>query len=975
MERKWLAFFFKFIPAVFGLGVFLPVWGQSSRWEDSIQLYRQKGNYLKALEFAQIWQKDVSPQAHDSLKIDILETIADLQVRLNENQKAIPIIHQWIDLLHAAHADSLDYAAPYNRLGTVYYNLADFPKSILFYEKSKELRIKHYGPDHPEVARSLSNLGNVYLLTGDYRKAEELYVKTHEIRLKHLPANDAALGHSCNGLGLVYRSLGDYIKAESYFIKGLAINQSRLGPDHPNVGAIFNNLGTLAEFIGDYGKAEKYFLEGLRIRKLAHGDSNVLVAQNYFHLARLYEAMQQWEKAETMLERGGAIYLKAYGPDHLFMANCYFLKGQLWTKKKKFDLAEKDLQSAKTIWLGAFGAQSLKVGQANGALARYFNEKGAHNQALALLKSSYALHKKHLGLQHPELGNIQYQMAGTYVKLAMEDSAYKWYKMATKHYQEQISRLFPVLSEREKEKFFHLSSPVFKEFLALALLRQPRHPQVAGEMYDLILNTKALLLHNSSKWKKKISGSGDRKLIQLFTQWESNQNLIAKLITLQDSTISDSLTRLTEKNEKLEKELSSRYKDFNTLTERKSGQWQKVAQSLKPTEAAIEIIKLNPWEQMAAPSWGKHPAKRMNQGKKLQDIGVYVALVVQHKDKFPKLVFLPDGQLLEGRNFNFYQNCIRKKMKDTLSYKVYWETISKAVGKDIKRIYVSPDGVYHFINPATLYNTHTHQYLLEEQDIRLVTVTNDLLDKHLVPSPNRLAYLFGNPVFKTAAKQKDSAVSRGSFSLPLWQKNNLTELPGSNKEVKTIANQLIENGWEVYTYAQEEATEEHVKDIFTPRVLHLATHGYFIHDSTLNPLICSGLFLTHSLKENQHLSSEDGILTAYEAMNLNLDNTDLVVLSACETGLGEIKNGEGVYGLQRAFKVAGAKTIIMSLWKVDDEATQELMVSFYKHWLQLPESSKLSGSSKRQAFLKAQKELKAKYPNPYYWGAFVMVGE
>jgi CHAT domain-containing protein len=137
-----------------------------------------------------------------------------------------------------------------------------------------------------------------------------------------------------------------------------------------------------------------------------------------------------------------------------------------------------------------------------------------------------------------------------------------------------------------------------------------------------------------------------------------------------------------------------------------------------------------------------------------------------------------------------------------------------------------------------------------------------------------------------------------------------------------------------------------------------------------NPLLKSGLMLKGAgdvlAKTKFNFNIEPGILTAYEAMNLNLDKTDLVVLSACETGLGEVHAGEGVYGLQRSFLVAGAKTLIMSLFKVSDEATQKLMVSFYRKWLET--------GNKRQAFIDAKKEIRNEYKDPIYWGAFVMIG-
>ena len=176
---------------------------------------------------------------------------------------------------------------------------------------------------------------------------------------------------------------------------------------------------------------------------------------------------------------------------------------------------------------------------------------------------------------------------------------------------------------------------------------------------------------------------------------------------------------------------------------------------------------------------------------------------------------------------------------------------------------------------------------------------------------------------------------------------------------------------------KDQATESHLKSIDNPRVLHIATHGYFsaeiINSSVDRVFLNSGLMLSgasHGLYNKRYNrpieKGEDGILTAYEAMNLQLDGTELVVLSACETGLGTVKNGEGVYGLQRAFKVAGAENIIISLWRVDDQTTQKLLTYFYEGWLK--------HQDKHKAFREAQAQLRTEYLYPYYWGAFVMIG-
>ncbi|HRH36104.1 MAG TPA: CHAT domain-containing protein, partial [Catalimonadaceae bacterium] len=378
----------------------------------------------------------------------------------------------------------------------------------------------------------------------------------------------------------------------------------------------------------------------------------------------------------------------------------------------------------------------------------------------------------------------------------------------------------------------------------------------------------------------------------------------------------------------------------------------------------------------------------------------YVALLVKAGMSHPEMVEIENGNDLEDHWIQWYKNCINRKLPDRESYNRYWKPIEQRLGKGVKRIFISPDGIYHSINLNTLQNPATGKYLLEERDIRLLTNTREIALNESPMSNLPVACLVGYPDYNVNKERRAETLRRGrnltTDSYTLVTRNDVfAELPGTKKEVESISSVMKANGWQVDSYIGETALEDKIKETRKPRVMHIATHGFFQPDSTpgSNPLIHSGLLLTganKTLAGERDEMVEDGILTAYEAMNLNLDNTDLVVLSACETGLGEIKNGEGVYGLQRAFKVAGAKALIMSLWKVDDDATNELMMRFYKNWLSPTQPPQGGGANAlkspirgdvvvpgglRSAFLAAQKELKAKYPDPYYWGAFVMVGE
>jgi CHAT domain-containing protein len=460
---------------------------------------------------------------------------------------------------------------------------------------------------------------------------------------------------------------------------------------------------------------------------------------------------------------------------------------------------------------------------------------------------------------------------------------------------------------------------------------------------------------------------------------------------------------MKEANE-LEKELVTRSTALGALKEEKALariSWQQVRDVLKPAEAAVEMVRF-----------------RAHDGKNWTDGSYYVALVLRHETREPEFVVLGKQQELERVPLTDYRRLVappdseirRRGELGRRFYNVFWQPLEAKLGH-AKRVYISPDGALNQVSLGTVPGRDGRP-LMESYDLRMVNSTKDILRGGASPG-RRSAVLIGNPDFGLSEDEQRAALqlapadrgetgtgqaprSANSEGPPQPRSRNLQggalkELPGTAQEVKDVLAVLERQGWQVRTYTGKDALEERVKRVNSPLILHLATHGFFEADQSLkfgqggrvtpespleDPMLRSGLYLAGAnrvLKGSAPAQDlDDGILTAFEASQLNLQGTKLVVLSACDTGLGVTEAGEGVFGLRRGLQVAGAEAVLMSLWSVPDEETRELMALFYEKWL----GGKEKHEALREAQFEMRKKIKARYGEdlPFYWGAFVLVG-
>ncbi|MDX2194796.1 MAG: CHAT domain-containing tetratricopeptide repeat protein [Cytophagales bacterium] len=949
---------------------------------------------------------------------EALNNLGNLYIAMERYTDAEKIYLQVSDIRrNTLGKNHIDYASSLSNLGLLYRKMSKYTFSEKFYKRSLDIYESNVGKKHSSFVINLVNLASLYREMGRFLDAETRYKKAQDIYKETIGEKNVEYAGLLNNMALFYTEMGKYEIAEQYYKESLEITDAIEGQDHPDYATTLNNLASLYKTEGRYEEAEGIYLRSAKIRKTTLGEQNYDYATSLNNLGALYEVMGRHKDAETYYLQSLSIIKQIFGEKHPAYANQLNNLAGLYEITNQYDQAEKLYNEALEIQAEILGEKHPDYILTLNNLALLQQKSGNFDKAEELYKRNINKTKATLGPKHPNYATALSNLAGLYESVARYREAEKlylealqirkevlgekhpsyglsltslarlytalrqfvksdtmWYKAINLDLYE-IKEYFPSMSEKEKGEFYATIKEYFEQFNSYAVVRHKTDPNIIGKMYNNQLATKALLLSASNKLRQNILSSGDTILIHNFKEWQNQKEFLSKVYAMSKEDIETqhiNVDSLEHAVNNMEKALSRGSEFFAAASENKLYTWQDVKKKLKPGEVAMEIIRFQKF--------------RFDSAGIYTDTVMYAALIVKHNtEKNPEMILNPEGYVMETKLLKYYRNAIKSQSEDDYCYKYFWKDISTAL-KGSKKIFISPDGAYNQLNINTLRNVQTKQYVLDEIDIQVVSNTKDLVTHAYKQSPEKSIVLCGNPNFLYKEKKRRA---EGGYNEPEPKYEvTLPQLPGTEIEVKGISEIATQNGWQSKVYTGSQVTEEKVKNINNVTVLHIATHGFFENDVQLgknksksaakeNPLMRSGLMLAGSditlqNKKNGYIThkegkTEDGILTAYEAMNLNLDKTDLVILSACETGLGEVKNGEGVYGLQRSFLVAGSKSIVISLWTVNDETTQKLMTLFYSNWLKTGE--------RRKSFHDAQSQLRKSFPNPYYWGAFVMIGD
>jgi len=874
--------------------------------------------------------------------------------------------------------------------GEFYEKKDDYKNAQRVYLQKLGIQIEQYGKNHPDCAGTYCSLALLCQRMGDFFCSEAYYNTALDIYRNTVGTKSREYFSAITSLATIEMFLGKYIVAEKLLITNIEDQQKILPEYDPDYLLTLSSLGILNELTGNYEQADS--IDRIILTKIERyrGRESADYLSTLRDLTGVNKMAHKFTIAEKLASECLDISEQIFGKNHVEYLKSLEGLADIY-------LSMNDTAKASMFYSSALALQEKINGKENheyidllNGIALFHQSVGNYAAAEAEFLESLRLCKLLFGNTSENTLRVTRNLGSCY-SMMNDFSKATFYKLKNiKFINNQLRTNFLFMPENEKLEFAKYLFEEYSDFNFYLWHLTFRKDQLTKELlsyaYNNELQNKNLVLTNYRNIHNYILGSGNSTLIKQYKYLLTLKTQLGLLYSYpkdQQAAIKD----VEAKKEKLERDIFGSLEVYRNSKNKLNVDWRNVQKKLNANEAAVEFINFS-----------------------VLDTSYYAALVLRSDYSSPYFsIVLIETQLVQllrkkGYTDSAHFNSIYgdETNDGKLLNVLVWKPLDSIL-RGVETIYVAPTGILSTINLAAIpldfgvtfgekFSLHVLGSSGEIVDNKPIFLNTQTIQQAIVYGGidyDRTNNILNNQVIKEgniSYQQIAEFASRSAIT-------RFGYLPGTKEEARSVAQTCDRNSLATISFTGESATEASFKELSgkkEPFVLHIATHGYFFPDhdkkksispkeltpEAMNvfkrsddPLLRSGLIFAganHTWGKTTYVSdsTEDGILTSYEISNLDLSNCQLVVLSACETGLGDIKGSEGVFGLQRAFKMAGVKNIIMSLWKVPDKETQELMTLFYSYCF--------SGKSVHDALQAAQSEMKKKYA-PYYWAGFKLL--
>ena len=944
-------------------------------------LYVSMGQYARAepiyLQTINI-KKKILGEEHPSYATS-LNNLAKLYYLMGEYTRAEKLFLQILDIrkkvLGKHHPR---YATSLNNMAALYVSMGKYTRAEQLYLQAKQIFEKALGEEHPQFVDSLGNLASLYKSMGEYARAEPLFLQARDIWKKVLGEEHPRYANSLNNLAWLYQSMGEYARAEPLYLQARDIQKKVLGELHPRYATSLSNLAMLYKSMGEFARAEPLYLQARDIRKKVLGEEHPDYATSLNNLAVLYAKIGEYAQAEPLYLQARDIRKKVLGELHPDYATSLNNLAMFYRSMGEYARAEPLYLHARDILKIALGEEHPEYALNSNNLAFLYDSMGEYAKAEPLYLQAIRIKKKILGEEHPDYATSLNNLAGHYERIGEYARAEPLFLQSIAVSSATAEKAVPSRSDAEAMQWVAENHPR-TDFL-FSILR--RHDPVETiQPYQSIWKTKALATRLRST--QAIPNDAAPEVKKLAAELRDVRLRLAGLVTAtptpdQAKAYQQKLAEASAQKERLEKQLAT----VNPATKRvlsiRDAKVEDLLKVLPSKTAVVDLSVLWDWRPIEKKITLKQDGTEETRVvKDLEPTLVYDAFILRSDHDADRGALAKWVQLGEAQPINEAvtqwrsqltgeQSRISEKSDPAATLrKLVWSKLEPHL-EGCHTVIILPDGDLHKLPWAALPGREPGTYLIEDYAIATANYGQQLfgLLSDEAPQGNQLLVAGGIKYDQKPINENVQEIQVASRTLDVSKEDRSWDyLTGAENEAKEVLKLWQDRGQPI-SLSGIEANEDVIsQQLEKARYAHLATHGFFdkaasiyrvdlrkqsLFETSLagnqqgasvaarNPLLMTGIVLAGANLETQKDDlglprGKDGILTAEEIVGLNLRNLDLVTLSACETGLGDVAAGEGVFGLQRALHQAGARSVIASLWKVDDNATQALMVEFYKN--------------------------------------------